>query len=47
MQKSVFSRIISGFLCLRKSPSKDIEWNFHRREKLLIRRDIEYLSEIA
>lgn len=45
---SAFTRINRGFLCLRKSATKDKEaWSFDRREQLSIRGDLEYLSEIA
>lgn len=48
MHKSMFSKIKCSFLSLRKNPTKDNDaWSFHRREQLLIRRDLEYLSEIA
>lgn len=48
VQKSMFSRIKSSFLCLRKNSAKDKEaWSFHSRGQLLVRRDLEYLSKIA
>lgn len=48
MQKFMLSRIKSDFLCLRKNPSKEKEaCSFHSRAQLLVRGDLEYISEIA